>query len=336
MTFRPARAVILASARAVILASLLVGLAAGAPAQAAAATTYSGQATAVRVTDPLTGSITLADTGPLPSSGGAQEASLLSGSVPSVLTADVLHATTIAQGDRSRSEASLADLSLTVAGNTIAADFLMSRATATCTSVSGGADIVGLVINGQSVSVSGQPNQTISLPGGATVVINEQSSSTGSITVNALHVSVPGVVDVVLSSAHADIECQGPPPCATAKDFVTGGGWIPASGSKGTFGVAGGIVSGGFWGHLVYIDHGTGLRVKGTGVTAYVVTGPTSRHIEGTAEVNGIAGYTYSVDVADNGEPGIGVDTFAINVSNGYTASGTLSGGNIQLHMPCK
>lgn len=323
-------------ARLAILVSLLVGLAAGS-AQAAAATTYSGQATAVRVTDPLTGPVTLADTGPLPSSGGAQDASLLSGSVPGVLTANVLHATTIAQGDRSRSEASVADLGLTVAGNTISADFLMARATATCSSVSGGADIFSLVINGHSVAASGQPNQTVSLPGGATVVINEQTSGSGAITVNALHVSVPGVIDVVVSSAHADIHCQGPPPCSTAKDFVTGGGWIAASGSKGTFGVAGGgTKNGGFWGHLVYIDHGSGLRVKGTGVTAYVITGPTSRHIEGTAEVNGAPGFTYSVDVADNGEPGVGSDTFALRLSNGYSAFGVLGGGNIQLHVPCK
>jgi hypothetical protein len=32
------------------------------------------------------------------------------------------------------------------------------------------------------------------------------------------------------------------------------------------------------------------------------------------------------------GEPGIGSDTFAIQIANGYSASGTLTGGNIQLH----
>jgi hypothetical protein len=76
------------------------------------------------------------------------------------------------------------------------------------------------------------------------------------------------------------------------------------------------------------------MKVHGTGVTAYTATGPTSRHIEGTAEVNGVAGFTYQVDVADNGEPGRS-DTFSIRLSNGYTASGTLGGGNIQLHKPC-
>jgi hypothetical protein len=135
------------------------------------------------------------------------------------------------------------------------------------------------------------------------------------------------VADVIVASAHADILCKN---CnADDKDFVTGGGWI---GDKANFGVAGGIKNGAFWGHLTYIDHG-GPKVKGTGVTAYVVTGSTSRHIEGTAEVNGQSGFTYKVDVTDNGEPGR-EDIFSISVSNGYSASGTLTGGNIQLHKP--
>jgi hypothetical protein len=196
------------------------------------------------------------------------------------------------------------------------------------------------VINGQSIVVTGQPNQTVNLPVG-TVTINEQTSSAsgkdGDITVNALHVTVPGVADVIISSAHADIHCAGQPNCNTANDFVTGGGWIIApSAAKGTFGVAGGIKAGTLWGHLVYIDHGSnGPKVKGTGVTAYTVTGLTTRHIEGTAEVNGQGGFTYQVDVADNAEPGKGNDTFSLKLSNGYMASGTLGGGNIQLHKPC-
>jgi len=80
---------------------------------------------------------------------------------------------------------------------------------------------------------------------------------------------------------------------------------------------------------------GSGMKVKGTGVTAYVVIDATTRHIEGTAEINGQSGFTYQVDVADNGEPGRN-DTFAIKLSNGYSASGNLDGGNIQLHKPCQ
>ncbi len=314
--------------------------------------TFSGQATVVKAT--VLGVTTIiSDTGPLPSSGGAQQASLLSASVDGLLTAHVAHATTIGQGDRSRSEASAADLTLTLPGNnTISADFLMAKAAAVCApggpSVSGSSEIVGLVINGQAIVVSGDPNQAIVLPGGAGVVmINEQQSSVsgnkGDITVNALHVVINNplggarLADTVISSAHADISCAGPVVC-NGSDLVTGGGWITLtpSGAKGSFAVAGGIKNGSFWGHLEYLDHGpNGPKVHGTAVTAYTVTGPTTRHIEGTAEVNGQGGFTYKVDVADNGEPGRD-DTFSIKLSNGYFAAGTLGGGNIQLHTPCK
>jgi len=73
--------------------------------------------------------------------------------------------------------------------------------------------------------------------------------------------------------------------------------------------------------------------VKGTAVTAYKVVNPTTRHIEGTAQVNGEDGFTYQVDVVDNGEPGRN-DSFKLHLSRGYDASGPLAGGNIQLHVP--
>ena len=145
---------------------------------------------------------------------------------------------------------------------------------------------------------------------------------------------MPGLADVIIASAHADITCAGPPPCS-GSDFVTGGGWIPSpSGSKANFAVAGGIKNGAFWGHLEYIDHGNGPRVKGTGVTAYTVTGATTRHIEGTADIDGMPG-TYTADVTDADEPGRNSDTFSLTLSTGYVASAFLSGGNIQLHSPC-
>ena len=330
--------------RMVIPGLLVIGALAGPlDAQAAkgggsgASTTFKGQATALRA-NVLGIETVLADTGPLPPSGGALEASVLSANVPGLVTANVLHASTVGQGNRTRSEASAADLDLTVGGNEIEADFLMARAEAACggqgASLTGSSEIVNLTINGESVSVGTAPNQTIPLPGGGSIIINEQSTSDGTITVNALHVRVPGVADVVVSSASAGAQCAKSD-CVSPKDFVTGGGWITTpAGGRGTFGVAGGIKNGGFWGHLTYIDHATGLKVKGTGVTAYEATGPTSRHIEGTAEINGAPG-TYSVDVADNGEPGRN-DTFEVTLSNGYSASGRLEGGNIQLHRPCR
>ncbi len=56
------------------------------------------------------------------------------------------------------------------------------------------------------------------------------------------------------------------PPC----DFLTGGGWIVHNGAKANFGVAGGCKHGSpTWGHLEYIDHGTGLNVHWTSITGY-------------------------------------------------------------------
>jgi len=319
------------------------------------ATSYSGHATVVqaKLFGPVPAAVTLVDAGSLPSSGGAREASLLDASVPGLLTAEVLHATSVGQGNASRSEASVAELALTVGTNSISAGFLEARATAMCTdggaTASGSSHIARLSVNGQVIQVDGTPNQTVLLPNGTgKVVINEQTSGgAGDITVNALHVSVDGVADVIISSAHADITCAPappppPPPGCTPADFITGGGWITGtpSGAKANFGVAGGIKQGTFWGHLTYNDHGSnGPQVKGTGVTGYTTpdaTFPTMRRITGTAEVNGLSGFTYQVDVADNGEPGRD-DTFAIELSGAgyrYRAGGTLSGGNIQLHQP--
>src|SRR5437667_7355170 len=324
----------------VLTVSLLLSLLSW-PAQSASAnnTTFSGEATVVQATVLGLPPVVLSDTGALDSTGGAREASLLDASVPGLLTAEVLHASTVGQGQRSSSEASVANVTLTVGGNTITARLLRASATAEChngvASVSGSSDIVDLVVNGQAIVVSGAPNQTIALPIGSIIINEQRSDRVGDLTVNALHVMIDGAADVIISSAHADITCGGP--VCPGGDFVTGGGWITGtpSGERGTFGGAGGIKNGGLWGHLTYIDHGTNMKVKGTGVTAYTVTGPTTRHIEGTAEINGRSGFTYQVDVSDNGEPGR-KDMFSITLSDGYSASGLLIGGNIQLHQPCK
>lgn len=353
----------------VLLAPLVCLLAAPAGrAQTSSTPTFSGQAFVVQATVPPLAPITVADTGPLPSSGGAQEASLLD--VPKIALdpvgalngADVAHATTIARGITSESEASVADLSLTLAGNTISADFLMSSATAQCTSagptISGTSELANLVINNQSIVVSGATNQTIQLPLNAGyVVINQQSSSgsgqSGAIDVNALHVVVnnttPGgapLADVIISHVHADITCPtampSPPPCTSADtDFVTGGGWIvpPNSTNKANFAVAGGYKNGSPWGHLLYLDHGNNQRVKGTSVISYGLYpafGANGRKTNGTADLSGPTNLTnqpYEADVADNGEPGGGVDKFQL-VLPSFTAGNTLAGGNIKLHKP--
>jgi len=337
----------------------------------ASSPTYSGRAYVVQASVLGIQLPRIADTGDLPSTGGAQEASLLTvppislGSAGSFNGAEVAHATTVGHGSASRSEASVASLSLTVAGTTIMADFLMSRAAAQCTggnpSVSGSSELASLSISsvngGQPITVAGAPNQTIALPSNiGTVVINEQSSSvsgqSGSMDVSALHVTIndplggPPLADVIFSHAHADITCptspSQPPACGTTPtDFVTGGGWIVSPSdpnAKANFAVAGGVKNG-FWGHLLYHDHGNGLQIKGTGVTGYnfySAFGPNGRQILGSADVSGTA-ESYEADVADNAEPGRGADQFQLKLNDTMVAPAVLlSGGNIQLHKACQ
>jgi hypothetical protein len=125
--------------------------------------------------------------------------------------------------------------------------------------------------------------------------------------------------------------CELQPSTPGAK--VTAGGWITVTGGKGTLGLtAKANASGTPSGNLTYQDHGTLARtVKSTAITSVTVTGNCAR-ILGTANVNGTPGVGFQVDVCDNDEPGKDADTFSIVMLDGYTAGGTLGGGNVQIH----
>jgi hypothetical protein len=128
-----------------------------------------------------------------------------------LVSAEVLGAATSGSGTGSQSQASVANVSLL--GGLVAADVVKANSSATCSSgqaaVSGNSELVGLVVAGQPV-VAQNPNLAISLPGGISVIVNEQTSSSGgnagAMTVNALHVTGPSI-DIVVSSAHSDITC---------------------------------------------------------------------------------------------------------------------------------
>src|SRR5437879_1345428 len=173
------------------------------------AQTVSGEARAVQATvlGPLGGTTTvLADTGPLAGTSDALQTSALTGTVPALLAGEALHATTIGWPDQVASEASLADLALSVAGTAIGADFVIARALAVLGGPGAGtASLANLSINGVPIPVSEGPNQTIYIPGGV-VVLKEQQTSPTTIVVNALHVIVYGVADVVVGSATAGIQ----------------------------------------------------------------------------------------------------------------------------------
>lgn len=148
----------------------------------------------------------IADTGTLTSNNDMRQASGLSGSVTSVFSGETLHAVTAAAPDEVLSEASLSNLGLNLAGNTIGASFVMAKAIAPSNgTASGSSAIEGLLINGSPVNVTGDTNQVIQILGGRVVLNEQQLNSDGSMVVNAIHITINGVADVVVASARAGV-----------------------------------------------------------------------------------------------------------------------------------
>lgn len=174
------------------------------PSPTPTSSSVSGEATALRAT--VLGMTTaLASTGSLVDAADARGASEPAGSIAYIGGAQVLHATTISS-DAVRSEASLADLALTVAGVGISVGFAMARAVDTAGGAPAGQSSLGdLVINGSTFYPSGT-TETLYV-GGVQIVLNEVVQSAAGITVNALHItSLDGLIDVVVASATAGVQ----------------------------------------------------------------------------------------------------------------------------------
>ena len=88
-------------------------------------------------------------------------------------------------------------------------------------------------------------------------------------------------------------------------------------------------------GHCDVVDHLQGTHIVCIDVTVYLPSGTTAATWFGDAQVNGVPAL-YRISVDDNGEPGVGADTFsisAVSISAGtYSAHGTLTQGDIQVH----
>jgi hypothetical protein len=213
------------SSQIAVFAACLLGLAGASMAQPVFSTTYVGEALVAKANVLGLVSLTLEDTGALPSGGGSRSTELLSGTVPGVLYAQLLSASTNGAANQTTSDASVANVTLSAAGVYVTASVLASNATASCqpgqASAAGNSTIAALTVNGISIKVTGQPNQTIPLIVGS-LVINEQISSTNisgnlaaaDIVVNALHLKVDFAADVVISSSHAGMKCGGIIPVA--------------------------------------------------------------------------------------------------------------------------
>jgi hypothetical protein len=331
------------TALSALLAAVLLGPVPAGLASSGGETTFSGRAFAAFVDTPVTGPVTVSDTGELPREGGVRSNALLSVPVNGVLMAEVLVAATTGGGDVAMSSASLANVVAYPGTPTeLRASFVRAESRADCSGVSGRSEIVGLRFAGQDVAVTGAPNQTISIPGVATLIINEQRSTQSGtfreIRVNALHLTVLGVAEVILSHAESDIDCIAPSGAGPCFDFVTGGGQISVRGGKASFGFNAGFKPNASTPSVQfnYVDHATGMHVKATSIRVYEQGATTtSRHLEGSCTIDGRSGFSYSIDVADEAEPGRNRDSLSISLSNGYSAGGRLTAGNVQLHDPC-
>lgn len=109
---------------------------------------------------------------------------------------------------------------------------------------------------------------------------------------------------------------------------ASGGGHIPVAGGKANFAFDVSSSLGMASGSLNYNDHATKTRVLAKSISSVTRNG-TKAVIRGTCSVDKQDGFTFTVEVTDNGSSG---DTFSISVSNGYSAAGTLSGGDIKVN----
>ena len=164
-----------------------------------------GEASAV--TAVVLGSVTqLASTGTLTAASDPLGTGQGTGSIPGLLSAEALHAVTMGWTDQVASEASLANLAMTVAGTGISAETVLSRAFALAgAGGSGLASVEGLNIGGLAITPTGLPNEQIWLLG-LSITLNEQIQTASGIVVNALRVrTLDGLTDVVVGSARAGI-----------------------------------------------------------------------------------------------------------------------------------
>ena len=350
------------------------------------ATTYSGRGEAVSVqlkvlSIPL--AVNLVDTGQLDSTGGFKEATpLLTIGQPTLLpqlllNAAVADATTSGLGTEATSWASVAAVNLglgpvTPTALTVSADVLQATSKADCNgdgsvALSGSSIIANLVINGSVIPITGMPNQTITLPGLATIIINEQIKTANSITVNALHIKLipPGSLlapilsgDVIIAHADSDLsQCTCDPtkavcpvcdptkqscPCdptkescpinCAVKEYMTGSGHVTKNGHKVTFNTVGGVNKDGtHFGHMSLEDSADGQNVVGDSVTAYSDPSPPSNGRKLTYHCD-VGNGSCNVNEDDNG--GSCSDNFEFDDSN-FSAGSTstpIDDGRIQRH----
>lgn len=132
--------------------------------------------------------------------------------------------TTFTQGrdGTATADTKIQDLKLTLPGLNVAASAVASHAEARCdashqiTTV-GGSILANLKINGQSVVITGKPNQTVTIPNVGTVTINQQikrlegeftSFRAVALRVKLLQSTTVASADLAIASSKANVFCD--------------------------------------------------------------------------------------------------------------------------------
>ena len=82
--------------------------------------------------------------------------------------------------------------------------------------------------------------------------------------------------------------------------------------------------------YFFFCDPAAGMCMTKGKIQSLSITGNTAS-FSGVGRLDNGTKVTFSVNVTDNGEPGIS-DTISISLTNGYSASGTLISGDIRIH----
>lgn len=192
------------------------------PAAAVGDVFYSGRATGVNASVTVLGvkqNILISDNG-MSCQGLPKSETLYSLTNPAPLNVSINEAYTFTQG-RERSsltKARLSGLSIGVPGLALNSTLVEARAQATCNTsnevtLNGKSTVGTLTINGEAYTVTGQPNQRITIPNVASITVNEQQRFANEIRVVGVHVrlltsNTLATGDVQIAAAKAKIVCD--------------------------------------------------------------------------------------------------------------------------------
>lgn len=278
------------------------------------------------------------------------------------VTAKLLWASTVNDPrHRGVAETGVADVHITLLGQTITAEVLTAEAHAACVNgkpqLSSTSTVVGVRVNNTVVNVpTGQEHVEVAIVDAlglhiATLHLNETIPGSNKVTQRALWLEVHAddlvSGDIVIAEAIADFtgkpcDRKAPP---TEPGWMTGGGWIDASVGR---------VTNGFrlecnpanrpnnlqinWpGNGFHLEHVNSVSCSFDPAVGDPAPPPASFNTisgSGTGRCRSGGSATVAWKKTDAGEPGKGRDRFEVTISGScsLSASGLLGGGNQQAH----